>query len=300
MYERPEERAIKQQEAMNNWNVKRLVELGLSPEGAKRAAAGIDMGPILMDKLQVAMQSKNPDVITKAKQDLQTYQKMMTFDPMEEKAISFLENKNLMKKSGLFADDASYKAAVDWATKYMFLGKDAAKDLKMPAPEHITFNEGVARFAGSALGNPAREKAFFDKYGMTAQTAFQIHYSGLKEGAPLPADMPEPARTIAGWYKDATKNPEKFMGMDDIGTNNKKAATIQIANKYQPWLDQIRRGDIIADPKDKAVLIKNMQKKPLTDDELYRFATAVQSQNQLATQEIVRQICADRGVTFKP
>jgi hypothetical protein len=299
MYEDPGERLVKQQETLNNWSIKKLTDAGFTKERAafSLATGNMDMGAYLMNRYQNAMTSKDAKTAGQAKQDMQEYQKMMTFDPEEAKAKIFLDNFPLAKKA--FADNTSANQMRDWATTYLFLGKDAAKKLKVPIDKEVKLNEQVAQLAVSSLGNPEKAKAFTEKFGMSPQMAFQIHY-GIKEGAAPSTDMPEPYYTGTKMFPNTAKDPGKYMGPDPLGESIKSAARDQIVNKYRPWLNQIMQAEIITDPKERATAIKNMQKKPLTDDEIYRFATAANQKNQSLLQEVIHQIYAERGITFKP
>lgn len=299
MYERPEERMVKQQEALNNWSIDKLVKAGFTKDRAafSLATGSMDMGAFLMNRYQNAVTAGDKVTAIQARKDISEYQKIMTFDPMEEKATSFLKNSDIIKKSGLFSDNESFNFMKNWATTYMLLGKDAAKELKMPT-ENVKLNENVAKLAVSALGNPAGEKAFFDKFGMTAQSAFQIHY-GIKEGQPPSLDMPEPFYTATKMFPTAAKSPEKFMGMDAIGESVKTAAKDQIVLRYKPLFMEIGGEGISQTPQTQSIR-KVMQKKPLTDDEIYRIATVANQGNQTALGEVVRQIYTARGIKLNP
>lgn len=299
MYEPPESRLIKQQEALNTWNIKKLTDAGFSKDRAafSLATGNMDMGAFLMNKYQNAVTNKDKAGMKQAQADIKAYREMSTFDPIEEKATFFLKNSDKIKKSGFFADDASFNFMKTWATSYLLLGKDAAKELKMPTAKDVKINEQVARLAISTLGNSAKEKAFIDKFGISPQTAFQVHY-GLKEGQPSP-DMPEPFNTITRMFPNTVKNPEKFMGADPLGDSIKTAARDQIVLRYKPLFAEIIGEGINQTPQARAIR-KVMRKKSLTDDEIYKIATAANQGDQNALNSIRIQIYATRGLKLKP
>lgn len=281
MYVSEIDKAIQKQEALNNYQFKKLKEMGYSDQRASFAIAtgSFDMEQFLMHQYQTAQTPQAKEEARKAILEMQSVK-----DISQIKALNFIRNRDTYRK--LFADDASFKYYNDWATATALLGKDAPKP---PVPKEVTIKEEIAREMWSALGNPKKELEFSTRHGVSAKEVFNLYMrpKDAKEAdKPLvaPPGMPEPLATI---FEMTGVKADKLMnitGDDPYGTSLKQAARDLYTRKY-------------------AEVIKRMNAKlpkdePLTVEEIDRIATAARvSVDQVIAVE--HSIYAARGKTPK-